>query len=70
MNAISVNGVGKVDTALCIGCGLCVSACSFEAIALMRKMETVPPADHVALVTQIIAEKGRGEAFKENLVAR
>lgn len=69
MNAIAVNGVGKVDTALCIGCGLCVSACSFDAIALQRKTESIPPADHFALVTQIVAEKGRAEAFKANLSA-
>jgi electron transport complex protein RnfB len=68
VHAITMNGVANVDITLCIGCGLCASACAFEAVALMRKSNDVPPADHIALVKQILEEKGRSDAFAANLI--
>ena len=70
MDAITVNGQAEVDPARCIGCGLCFSACLDGAVALMRKSGQVPPADHTALLTQIVAEKGRAEQFMANASAR
>ena len=41
MDALQVrDGVVSVDTNRCIGCGLCVSTCSGQALTLARKPET------------------------------
>jgi Fe-S-cluster-containing hydrogenase component 2 len=62
--------VAVVDQALCIGCGLCVSGCDFEAVILVRKANSVePPADIRELMGILAVEKGRAEAFMQNLAA-
>ncbi|MBI4788825.1 MAG: 4Fe-4S binding protein [Chloroflexi bacterium] len=66
VQAITMNGIANVDTELCIGCGLCASACAYDAVRLERKSEVVPPADHIALMAQIAAEKARTESFQAN----
>jgi Fe-S-cluster-containing hydrogenase component 2 len=62
--------VAVVDTSKCIGCGLCVSGCGFEAMALVRKENSVePPADNKELYAALAVEKGRAEGFFQNLTA-
>jgi ferredoxin len=70
MGAITVDEVAVVDQALCIGCGLCVSGCDFAAAILVRKANSVePPADIRELMGILAVEKGRAEAFMQNLAA-
>ncbi len=68
--AITLGDVAVVDTAKCIGCGLCVSGCGFEALALVRKENSIePPADNKELYAALATEKGRAEGFLQNLTA-
>ena len=59
MGAISyADAVASVDRRLCIGCGLCVSACEQEAIHLVEKEVTkTPPKDAGDLYKQIMLER-------------
>ncbi len=70
VGAIAMNGIAAVDTARCIGCGLCASACAYDAIRLVRKSDSVPPADHSVLMKQIATEKGQSEVFQSHMRAR
>ncbi len=51
--------VMRVDTARCIGCGLCISTCPQEAISLVPKAEPyVPPANVVEMGLRILQDRG------------
>lgn len=68
--AITLGDVAVIDTDKCIGCGLCVSGCGFDAMALVRKADSVePPVDNRELYATLAMEKGRAEGFLANLVA-
>ncbi|MBU0491712.1 MAG: 4Fe-4S binding protein [Chloroflexi bacterium] len=67
MDAIALGDVAEVDQARCIGCGLCATTCPSESIVLERVSDAAPPADYREMVTLIAGEKGRLEAFAENL---
>jgi ferredoxin len=70
VEAIELGDVAVVDQGRCIGCGLCATTCAAEAIVLERVAEVAPPVDYRELVTRIGEEKGRLEAFAENLYPR
>lgn len=45
MGALSLeDGDARLDSARCIGCGLCVSTCPADALALTRKPEAEQPS--------------------------
>ena len=68
--AITLGDVAVVEVDKCIGCGLCVSGCGFEAMALVRKANSVePPATNPDLYAILADEKGRTEGFMANLMA-
>jgi hypothetical protein len=47
-----------------------VSGCGFDAMALVRKADSVePPVDNRELYATLAMEKGRAEGFLANLVA-
>lgn len=50
-------GVARIDYARCVGCGVCVGACKFGAVALERKDDRVPPRDTVALLERLAATR-------------
>ena len=58
----TANGnVRRIDEEKCIGCGLCVSVCHFDALSLVEKMQKnqmEPPADIIDTYMTIAAEKG------------
>jgi Fe-S-cluster-containing hydrogenase component 2 len=62
VKAISVSdGVAVVDSARCIGCGLCVTGCTAEAVRLERlpASEIVePPEDFAAWERARLANRG------------
>jgi Fe-S-cluster-containing hydrogenase component 2 len=39
------HGVAQVNTASCIGCGVCIPTCDTEAVALVQRGEINPPPD-------------------------
>ena len=62
MDAITVEDVAEVDLDRCIGCGLCVPTCEFEAIRLVEKEESdkwVPPKNIVETLINIAQERGK-----------
>jgi formate hydrogenlyase subunit 6/NADH:ubiquinone oxidoreductase subunit I len=55
--------VVKVDTDLCIGCGVCVHKCPTDSIVLEHREETTrPPKDVYEFVTLNLADR---QAAKE-----
>jgi ferredoxin len=56
-------GANKTKTILfkknrCVGCGLCVSTCKTESLALIKKeKEVVPPETHAHLFDEIMKNK-------------
>ncbi len=53
--------VASVNLDRCIGCGLCVTVCEFDAMSLKDKKETEkiePPANLVETYMNIAREKG------------
>jgi ferredoxin len=59
MDAVSVEEkLSGVDENLCIGCGLCASSCTKEAIRLRpRDGQVVPPPDQQAMYQRIMLER-------------
>ena len=56
---IERDGFMEVDTARCIGCGLCVPTCPENAVTMVRKPVTeVPPANIVEMNLNILKERG------------
>jgi Fe-S-cluster-containing hydrogenase component 2 len=60
MDAITVEDVAVVDPDRCIGCGLCVPTCDFEAMSLRKKEGEayVPPRTVVETYMNIAQERG------------
>jgi ferredoxin len=68
VEAIAIEELAEVAQNLCIGCGVCVSQCPEGALALVRREKThEPPADHMAWLEQVAAEKGRKDLFTQEL---
>jgi ferredoxin len=65
VNAISEqDDIVAVDELRCIGCGLCVSVCPFEALS-MKKRETAlsTPATYQDIGIKVLTEKGKLAEF-------
>ena len=63
MDAITVEDYSRVDLDRCIGCGLCVTTCDFDAIMLHKKDENhqwVPQPDYMTAVMDIYKERREG----------
>ena len=63
MDAITVEDYSRVDLDRCIGCGLCVTTCDFDAIKLPKKDENhqwVPQPDYMTAVMDIYKERREG----------
>ena len=63
MDAITVEDCSRVDLDRCIGCGLCVTTCDFDAIKLDKKDKNhlwVPQADYKTAVMDIYRERRQG----------
>jgi Fe-S-cluster-containing hydrogenase component 2 len=61
MDAITISGEGiaQVNMERCIGCGLCVTACSTKSIILNPKMtKRIPPASSGEQMMQIAKDRG------------
>jgi Fe-S-cluster-containing hydrogenase component 2 len=55
---VSVNNHTEVLRSHCIGCGVCVNACTSDAISLMKKeKQTVPPKDKDDLYNKMTIER-------------
>ncbi len=62
MDAVTIDEVAAIDRDRCIGCGLCVPTCEYEAIRLVEKEETekwVPPKNIVETYINIAQERGK-----------
>ena len=59
---LSLEDAARINPKRCIGCGLCVGACEFNAISLFEKDETgkwVPPENIVETYINIARERGK-----------
>jgi Fe-S-cluster-containing hydrogenase component 2 len=64
VKAITVDEIAVVDRERCIGCGVCVTQCDAEALALFRRETThEPPKDYATWLVQVALEKDRLEAL-------
>ena len=55
---IPVNNHTEVLTNRCIGCGVCLNACAFDAISLLKtRKETVPPKTSMEMYRKMILER-------------
>ena len=62
MDAIAVDDTSQIDLDRCIGCGLCVPTCDFDAIRLLEKENTekwVPPKTMIDTFLNIAKERGK-----------
>ena len=53
-------GASHVDENVCIGCGLCTTRCSFDAISLSKKFDAygMPYEDLLVALGQILSSEG------------
>jgi ferredoxin len=61
MRAITVAESARIDGERCIGCGLCVTACDFQAVSLLPKPEGdryVPPVNLFQTYLRMARERG------------
>ncbi|MBL7074864.1 4Fe-4S binding protein [candidate division KSB1 bacterium] len=59
--------VSSVNKDICLGCGVCISACEKNAISLIpRKNPTIPKGTIRELYKTILREKGRLTTFIVN----
>jgi len=61
MRAITITDNARIDPERCIGCGLCVTACDFEALRLVPKPEEdryVPPVNLFETYLKMARERG------------
>jgi Fe-S-cluster-containing hydrogenase component 2 len=65
MKAIEIkDDTAIVDTAKCIGCGLCVTGCPAEAVELSeREQMPLVPATAQEMIVKVLQEKGRFDKF-------
>jgi NAD-dependent dihydropyrimidine dehydrogenase PreA subunit len=67
----TVNKVAVVDSASCIGCGLCVTRCPYGAISLSRgSVATVAASDPNTLVTLVNVKREHAKPAKKGVLAR
>ena len=64
MHAVTVNEEKKsvVDLGRCIGCGVCVTFCNFDAIHLVKKSEAIPPKGMLDLYKKIAVARAQQES--------
>lgn len=59
-----IEGVASVDIERCIGCGLCVTTCSAEAIRMVPRVKAAElPLSASAMGIKVATEKGRIDDF-------
>ena len=59
--ALTADDVAGIDLDRCIGCGLCVTSCPEEALALVQKPEKqlkTPPANGFEQMLQMAQKRG------------